>query len=556
VAEEEDRTDQLQTQNSNPRVSTSASIKARSSLASGTTAVAASQEGNELAEGVDLTYLCRQLMKLYNTARQVLDSFCLDTAKERQAAIRDGRIEDTRLNEMMNFHRSGVEGSFLHALRTITPSQFIDPENVLLMTGYGSLDGEATEAVENFVGLLNEFNLAMSCLKALEMRNTRELLSFLEDEILPRFLATWFKKDGTKGSSRLSKSWLELIINLRTRLVREYLLENSSRPHDEQQEPLQIVFETLLQTWDPRTSREQNLKNLDNWHPLPGASSIGDGSEARKTLSLRMRRVAKSVKNGTCDPDIFIAEFKECDGSDGLELFFDFATRRYKEIESRSGKYQGARFLRDEIWRIFELDSGRPYSDAPAPLVVGKKKSFMDKQEGARPVQFDDGSSPPPSTDLPAHVRPHRSPAKRTREQSNGPNIDQNQDQNGATRRKRMRNIVPPQDELERSAEPESEPMLPPTQEAQSNLSQVRAGAKDHREDRQARLILKESDPASRRKWDAAEEAALVEYIGAYGPKYSKIKKMDDTPDNGYLRLRSAEDLRFKARNLKVNFYE
>lgn len=61
----------------------------------------------------------------------------------------------------------------------------------------------------------------------------------------------------------------------------------------------------------------------------------------------------------------------------------------------------------------------------------------------------------------------------------------------------------------------------------------------------------------SRVPWSHSEIQALLEYIGEYGDDgnipYAHIKATDKTGDQ-FLSDRDGEDLRFKARNLKMDF--
>lgn len=57
----------------------------------------------------------------------------------------------------------------------------------------------------------------------------------------------------------------------------------------------------------------------------------------------------------------------------------------------------------------------------------------------------------------------------------------------------------------------------------------------------------------ARRKWSAAEEQRLMDLIAEYGPIYAHIKKVDDNQDQVF-GDRNGEDLRFKARNMKLDF--
>jgi hypothetical protein len=61
-----------------------------------------------------------------------------------------------------------------------------------------------------------------------------------------------------------------------------------------------------------------------------------------------------------------------------------------------------------------------------------------------------------------------------------------------------------------------------------------------------------------RTPWSADEENALIDLIeeeGSDGISYSKLKSYDAMrPDGARLANRSAEDMRFKARNMKETF--
>ncbi|EMC92976.1 hypothetical protein BAUCODRAFT_27281 [Baudoinia panamericana UAMH 10762] len=74
---------------------------------------------------------------------------------------------------------------------------------------------------------------------------------------------------------------------------------------------------------------------------------------------------------------------------------------------------------------------------------------------------------------------------------------------------------------------------------------------------KQQRILASQNKPPQVRKpWSNAEELALVSLIenyGGNGVSYAALKKLDQTNDN-VLSARSAEDLRFKARNMKQTF--
>lgn len=60
-----------------------------------------------------------------------------------------------------------------------------------------------------------------------------------------------------------------------------------------------------------------------------------------------------------------------------------------------------------------------------------------------------------------------------------------------------------------------------------------------------------------RTPWTEAEESALIDYIVQEcgdGVQYAKIKQIDANSPEQVLERRSAEDIRFKCRNMKETF--
>lgn len=57
-----------------------------------------------------------------------------------------------------------------------------------------------------------------------------------------------------------------------------------------------------------------------------------------------------------------------------------------------------------------------------------------------------------------------------------------------------------------------------------------------------------------RKPWTNAEVGALLRLIRDYGKSFSLIKRIDEERENSQLEDRTPEDLRFKAREIKVKF--
>lgn len=59
--------------------------------------------------------------------------------------------------------------------------------------------------------------------------------------------------------------------------------------------------------------------------------------------------------------------------------------------------------------------------------------------------------------------------------------------------------------------------------------------------------------PQSRNRFTQEEEEAVLDLIAEHGPSYAHVKKVDEN-DRNILSTRTGEDIRFKARNMKVDF--
>lgn len=67
--------------------------------------------------------------------------------------------------------------------------------------------------------------------------------------------------------------------------------------------------------------------------------------------------------------------------------------------------------------------------------------------------------------------------------------------------------------------------------------------------------IPEEPKPMQYRKaWTREETTAVMDYIATHGAQYALIKRYDEGSGGNLLQRRGAEDIRFKARNLKVDF--
>ena len=76
---------------------------------------------------------------------------------------------------------------------------------------------------------------------------------------------------------------------------------------------------------------------------------------------------------------------------------------------------------------------------------------------------------------------------------------------------------------------------------------------------RHTTVIVSQNKPAQiRTPWSVQEEEARIDLIQEYGDdgvKYAKLKAIDEERDGeAQLGRRSAEDMRFKARNQKVQW--
>lgn len=60
--------------------------------------------------------------------------------------------------------------------------------------------------------------------------------------------------------------------------------------------------------------------------------------------------------------------------------------------------------------------------------------------------------------------------------------------------------------------------------------------------------------PRERKAWTPAETNQLIHLIGETGCSWSRLKQMDEATPENILWHRKPEDLRFKARNMKVDF--
>lgn len=68
-----------------------------------------------------------------------------------------------------------------------------------------------------------------------------------------------------------------------------------------------------------------------------------------------------------------------------------------------------------------------------------------------------------------------------------------------------------------------------------------------------ARASTNHRSPRARTPWSDAEVEALIDLIATYGISWALIKQEDQNRGN-VLQKRTPEDLRFKARNMKVDY--
>lgn len=237
----------------------------------------------------------------------------------------------------------------------------------------------------------------------------------------------------------------------------------------------------------------------------------------------------------------------------------------------------------------------------------GKQRSFIDEQPGAVRVSFDDSQSQTMQYDLPGYQQPtgqsgpyYQSPrhssAKRTHEQMRNEqdDFDPTQDQGFET------------DMRDTAAADQRRRQLPPAHQSQPRFSGIGSGVPgpssasqasspnkrarknpgstippplrpfDPTDERalpqtgssrleQARIMARHTSVmAAHRKptqvrtpWSDEEENALIRYIEQEcdeGISYATIKTLDTSSEEPALTRRSAEDMRFKARNMKETF--
>lgn len=238
-----------------------------------------------------------------------------------------------------------------------------------------------------------------------------------------------------------------------------------------------------------------------------------------------------------------------------------------------------------------------------------KTRSYIDRQDHAQRVTFDDSQ---PSQQLmpgegadfripgrssapgPYHVSPARNPAKRTyAEMDNGPpDFEPTQDEGFQTDVRDTaaadaRRMTAPRPQKHRIHQPGSSSAgtvdytYPGSEAAASqpprkNPGSAIPGPTRHLEPeddiipreqvyqraklkaKQQRLTASQAKPPQVRKpWEQREELALIELIenhGGDGVSYAALKKQDDFEAVPALGRRSAEDIRFKARNMKLTF--
>lgn len=87
----------------------------------------------------------------------------------------------------------------------------------------------------------------------------------------------------------------------------------------------------------------------------------------------------------------------------------------------------------------------------------------------------------------------------------------------------------------------------PPDATPAATIAEASRIAKTHKR------MNKETVTQVRKPWSTAEDNRLMDLIKDHGPYYSELCRVDKNSQN-VLRNRSAEDLRFRCRNLKVNF--
>lgn len=230
-----------------------------------------------------------------------------------------------------------------------------------------------------------------------------------------------------------------------------------------------------------------------------------------------------------------------------------------------------------------------------AAKTKGKQKSMYDLQENAQRVQFDDTQqqdsqlyAPQASTSGPYHVNPRSGAGKRTHGEMEGDldEFDPTQDEGfendmrdtaaaDERRRKIPRSSLPnparasmhtfqsgPNFVFEASSSTNTERKNPGSSIpdpvtgliSQFPKSQFFTQAKSLA--RQASVMATQNRPPQvRTPWSADEENGLIELIEehcANGISYAALKKKDTDSEEPKLPYRSAEDMRFKARNMKV----
>ena len=238
----------------------------------------------------------------------------------------------------------------------------------------------------------------------------------------------------------------------------------------------------------------------------------------------------------------------------------------------------------------------------------GKKRSFIDRQPGATRISFDD-SQPTTQYEVPGYAqassqngpyyqdpqrgsskRPHADLEEEGEEEDFDPTQDegfQNDTRDTAAADRRRRELPPPREPQPRfssieagipgsapitvtasprkrarknpgSTIPSSRPYNPDENDDGPHLQQARRLALARNLARHNTVMSTQNRPQQVRiPWSPVEEDALIDLIqqeGEQGLSYASLKSIDQDREEPLLARRTAEDLRFKARNMKETF--
>lgn len=174
---------------------------------------------------------------------------------------------------------------------------------------------------------------------------------------------------------------------------------------------------------------------------------------------------------------------------------------------------------------------------------TGRKRQRQDDEESFEPSQ-DEGFQ----TDQRVHDAPHRAPQAR---------MTSDTKRNVLPRTSYARDVADsPAPRRERQNPGRSIEAIPPPTMDENGIPNPTSYESYKRANQMAKMNSQSAagPPRQRTRFSAEEEQTVLDLIGEFGPQFSKMKAFDRDQGGNVLEARTAEDIRFKARNMKMDY--